>query len=296
MRTWLLTLAVLGAAACSTHPHEHSQAHAPAAATIPLNLKYGAPLLRLSIAGGDEADAIFDTGSQGAVVNIDYARAHALANEGLDYVVSPLGGDRIEGFRTTIRNARLSGVSIPAFSAVAVPLDLGAPVAVLSPDAFPGQIVTLDFAAAELRIAPRNVASPPQGVESGYDASSLPTIALNVAGRILHAHLDTGADHAISMPLALAADIPLHAPPRLSGRLESIGAQLDVYTARVRGKVVVGPLTLRDPEIEFVDSPTPQFNIGMNLIRRMIVALDPERKRVWTQARLANNTAMDANT
>jgi hypothetical protein len=250
-----------------------------------LNLEHGSPLVMIAIGGGEESYAIFDTGSQGAVVHIDYARAHGLPNEGPDYVVSPLGGDRIEGFRTTIREATLSGVAVPPFRAAAVPLDLGTPVAVISPDAFTGYLVTLDFAAAELRIFARDPKAPPRGVESAYGQDSLPAIDATIGGHTYSAHLDTGADHTLSMSLSMAAGLALAAPPRLSGRIESVGARLDVYTAQLRGDVTVGPLVLHDPEIEFVDTQHPHMNVGMGLVRRMQITLDPEQRRVWSTER-----------
>lgn len=252
---------------------------------ISLDLTHGPPLVHMTIGNGAVVRAIFDTGSDSSVLNIDYARASNLAEQGPDFVVSPLGGPHIEGFHTTVRSATIEGVAAPAFEATAVPLDLGTPVAVLSPNIFSGKWLTLDFGASRLLIADRG-AHPPAGASSTYDADGrLPTISVVIAGHTLSGHLDTGSEGALSLPFAMASSLPLEAPPRKTARGQSAGAEFDIYSAQLHGDARVGALLLHNPEIEFLDVEGAPINVGMGVLRRMQIVLDPERKLVWTRPR-----------
>ena len=285
MRHALVLALILTVAACRAPPSAPSPRQ-----TIALDLTHGAPLMHLAIGARAPVYAIFDTGSDLSVIDIAYARRIGLPEQGPDYIGSPLGGPRIEGFRTTIRDVTFEGVRAPAFAATAAPLDLGAPLAIVSPNAFGGKWLTIDFGGSRILLDARG-AQPPEGVRSGYDSEGrLPTIAVDIGGRAISAHLDTGSDGGLSLPYAVAASLQFVVPPRKSGRAQSAAAQFDVYSAQLRGDVRVGPLLLRDPEVEFFDADSATANVGMGLLRHLQIVIDPERKAVWTRARTADRT------
>lgn len=277
MRYFIAFLFAVALAACTTLAPTPPQ-------IIPLDLTHGPPLVHMTIGNGATVRAIFDTGSESSVLNIDYARESQLENRGPDFIVSPLGGPHIEGFHTIVRNATIEGVAAPAFEATAVPLDLGTPVAILSPSLFRGKWLTLDFGASRLLVSERG-AHPPAGAPSTYDADGrLPTINVVIAGHTLTGHLDTGSEGALSLPYAMASSLPLAAPPRKTARGQSAGAEFDIYSAQLRGDARVGALLLHNPEIEFLDVEGAPVNVGMGVLRRMQIVLDPERKLVWTRS------------
>lgn len=286
MRGFVHLLCALGCAACAAPQASHRalQTRSEPAGVISLDMSQGPPLAHLSIDGGEPVVAIFDTGSDGSVLTLEFARRLHLPEEGPDYVVSPLGGPRIEGFRTTVRHALVEGVAMAPFAASAVPIDLGGASAVISPAAFAGRLVTIDFGGARIVLSTPGPAPPP-GVQSAYGADGLPTIAVSIGGQNLTGHLDTGAPGALTLPLAQAAGLPLASPPRKIARAQSAGADLDIYSAQLDGDVIVGPLTLHNPEIQFFDTDTQAVNVGMQLLRQMTITLDPARRLVWSERR-----------
>ncbi len=251
---------------------------------LPLDLSGTRPAVLVSVGGGPGELWIFDTGAGGSVVDIARAQAWALPNQGPALIGSPAGGTPVEGFRTNVSGATVGGASLPNFAAVAMPLPPHLERAgVLSPNMFLGQLVTLDFARTELRVTDRNAASLPSGEATPYSGAGhhrLPSIAVALAGHTHMAHLDTGAPRGILFPYSMAASLPLTEPPVRNGVARFVDGEHARYSARVRGEVTVGPLTLTDPEVEFVEG-LPTVNVGMDLLRQLTITLDPEAQLVW---------------
>jgi hypothetical protein len=256
----------------------------PLGQIVPADLTHGPILVRLSVGDSAPVWALFDTGAQAAVLTADYARANHLPDQGPDEVVSPLGGEPIHGFHTTVPHARIGEVVASQFTATAAPLDMGAPRAILGPDVFAGRLVTIDIANSRLLISPRGREAP-AGVESGYGRDTLPTIAVSAGGRNYLAHLDTGSDSPLSMNLSLARDLPLAAAPRKTAQGQSVNTTFDIYSAQLLGDMHIGPLTLHNPTIEFFDTPGAGVNIGRGMLAQMLITLDPERRSVWSSTR-----------
>jgi hypothetical protein len=63
------------------------------------------------------------------------------------------------------------------------------------------------------------------------------------------------------------------------GRIRSVSGEENVYGARLKGTVTVGPITLHDPEVIFAKGDIA--NVGMPIARQLTVVLDPEEQRTW---------------
>jgi hypothetical protein len=107
-------------------------------------------------------------------------------------------------------------------------------------------------------------------------------MSVEVAGRRFEGHIDTGSNRGLTLPLALAAELPLEAPPRPAGqaRVGGSGQELQVYSARIRGTVLVGPVALENPEVAFIEE-LPRINVGMAVLRSLTIVLDPAERRGW---------------
>jgi hypothetical protein len=261
-----------------------SVARADAPLVLPIDLSGSHPTVRITLAGQEPETWVFDTGAGGSVINIDRARALQLPEQEEVQVGSPAGGEPVRGFRTTITGARIGEAELPEFRAAAIPsMHSGARhTGVLSPYIFAGRLVTFDLARGEVRIADRSAApaSPP----TPYSASHpLPAISVTIGTQTFEAHLDSGGPHGLALPYALAASLPLAAPPEQVGVARFVDGEHPRYRAQIVGAVQVGPLTLNDPEISMIDG-LPFVNVGTPLLRRMTITLDPERRVSWATA------------
>ncbi len=254
---------------------------------FPLDLSGTRPALSISI--GEDAPElwVFDTGAGGSAINIDRARALNLPELQQVRIGSPVGGTPMQGFLTTLSGARIGDVALPALRIAAVPTILPDRTGVLSPNAFAGRLVTLDFARNELRITDKTAATTPSGEATAYHGAgphALPAIEVAIGdGPTQFAHIDSGAPGGLTFPYAMAASLPLAAPPVEAGHARFVDGVRTRYSATLQGEVRVGPLTLVNPEIELIDG-LPYLNVGMRLLRQMTITLDPAEQRVWAQS------------
>lgn len=248
---------------------------------LPLDMTGPRPRLMISVPGGATEPWVFDTGASGSVIDIERARRWGLPQGETIEVGSPAGGAPIQGFRTTIAGARVGEMALPEFHAAAIPQNIrhAEHAGVLSPNIFSGRLVVFEFAQSRVRITDR--VNAPRGESTPYSADfPLPAINVSIAGQTFEAHIDSGAPQIVSFPYSAAASLPLAAAPEQVGVARFVDGEHPLYRAQIRGVVLIGPLTLTDPQIALTDG-LPFVNVGAAALRQMTVTLDPERRVSW---------------
>ena len=252
------------------------------AVIIPLDLSGGRPAVELSIDDHASALAIFDTGSIYNFLDLALAIELGLADEGL-----PPGPFAIEGaFATTIKNAHSGDIALPSFQAIATPWKiLPDRIGLIGPNIFFGSFVTLDFAAAELRVSPKNKTTPPSGEVYAYGAPpfAMPNLEIRMGDQVISALLDTGSAYTLLFPLSDAETLLLAEPLTENGRLRGHNGEYPVFDSRIKGVVQIGPLSVENPAVRFTDA-VPFANVGMEYLERMLITLDPEARQLWVSA------------
>lgn len=248
---------------------------------FPLDMTGPRPRVQLSIPGADTEMWVFDTGAGESIVDIERARRWRMAEEAPIQVGSPAGGEPVRGFLTTVSGASISASPVPTFRVAAIQMMIanGDHAGVLSPNIFRGRLVAFDFAHGEVRVTDRTHAPADAGRPYTVE-HPLPAIEVRVGEQSFEAHIDSGAPHVISFPYAIAPSLPLMAPPELAGTARFVDGERPRYRAQLQGELHIGPLTLNNPTIGFVDG-LPFVNVGVTALRRMIVTLDPERRVSW---------------
>ena len=277
-RALLLTLAA--------SPFFAAIAHADAPRIIPLDITRRQPRVRLSINGVDRGEAIFDTGAGASTFHRPLAEELNLPPTGEIQITSGAGGPPIEGFTTRITNAAINGVAIPDFDAAAIPQVRPDTIAVLSPLIFSGQLIELDFAQSQMRILDKSAATIPTSAPVPYTTGEhpLPAIPLTLPGGVsLPTHLDTGSPAELLLPRELGDTLPLSTPLAEVGRARMINTERVIYRATLNGTAQVGPVTLTNPQIDFMEGLN-HGNVGMALLRRLNITLDPAERRLWIAA------------
>jgi hypothetical protein len=69
------------------------------------------------------------------------------------------------------------------------------------------------------------------------------------------------------------------------GRFKSINTEGEVYGGRIRGTIRVGPIELDNPEVTFLGDLA---NLGLPVIRRIVLVIDPAQKRNWVLKSVAD--------
>jgi hypothetical protein len=277
-RTLLLTLAFAPVLSSG-------KAFAQAVSTIPLDLSRRQPRVRIAIGGVDRGEAIFDTGAFGATIARPLAEELGLPDNGPLEVTSGVGGEPIQAFNTRVTGVAINGVAIPDFDAAALPFVRPDTVVVLSPVIWSGQFVRLDFQNARLQILEKTSANIPPVEAIPYAGTDLPLPGIPVTlpgGVHLEGHLDTGSPAQLMLPREMADTLPLSSPLTEVGRARMINTERVIYRATLNGNAQVGPLTLTNPDIIFMEGAR-RPNIGMALLNQLNITLDPAERRLWVE-------------
>lgn len=249
--------------------------------TIELFQSSNRVLVMLKVGDHPPMPAVFDTGTNGNIVDLGIAHRLGLENLGASRSIDGSTGKPVPGFETFIRGASLGGVPIDDARATAMAFDHPNEVAIIGPNSFPGHYVVLDLARSRLRIlADKPETSTGDGVPYlGHDGAALPSLDLEFGGRSIPAILDTGNTSDFLLPLSMAADLPLEAPPVVIGMATSAAGTQDVYEARLAEDITVGGVVIPRPRVRFMEGGRP--NIGMPVLRRLTLMFDPVAKRTW---------------
>ena len=279
--TSLRLLSVLLGAACLTPSPVLAQA-AARPQTIQLFQSSNRVLVMLKIGDHPPMPAVFDTGTNGNLVDVGVAERLDLPNRGGSVSVDGSTGLPVPGFETFIAGASLGGVPIDDARATAFAFDFPNEVAIVGPNSFPGRFVVLDLGKSVLRILPERPESTAGDAGFPYlgeDGAALPSLTLDIDGRLVPAILDTGNDSDFLLPLSMAADLALEAPPVVTGQVRSAAGTQPVYEARLAGDVTVSGIVIARPRARFIEGGRP--NIGLPLLKRLAVMFDPVGERTW---------------
>ena len=257
--------------------------------SIPIDVSGPRPIAMLTIGSAAPVPVIFDTGASGNVIDAEYARSVGLPEEGGAMVRTPGGGTPLQGFRTTIAQGRLGNASLSGVRAVALPMPAMQALSVkgvFGPGTFSGRLVHLDLARGEVRVTEKTPDAIPAGTAYPYSGDGmhpgLPGVTVEIAGRSFEGHIDTGHPGILMLPLAMASQLPLDGPLRQAARPARFadGVPRNLFEARIRGIVRIGPLTLENPEVRFMDG-LERVNVGVQALRGVTVVLDPAERRSW---------------
>ena len=251
---------------------------------IPLFQSQDRVLVMLTVGDHPPMPAVFDTGTNGNVIDMGVADRLGLEHRGASRSIDGSTGLPVPGFETFIAAASLGGAPIPDARATAMAFSFPNEVAIIGPNSFPGQYVVMDLARSRLVILNKDQspATDEGAPYLGEGGGALPSLMLMIGGRAIPAILDSGNNSDFLLPLAMAADLPLEAAPVVIGLTTSAAGTQDLYEARLAGDISVGDVVFSRPRVRFIEGGRP--NIGMPVLRRLKLMFDPVEKRTWILA------------
>ena len=141
-------------------------------------------------------------------------------------------------------------------------------------------LVTLDFVHGKLRLEPGALPEPDGGEVLAFsDARGITQVPIKVAGRELSALLDTGAPTILMLPDAMAAELPLVAPPKKVGQATTVSGTMDVNEADLKGSIAIGRHAIAEPTVGFSSAMRDPL-LGMHALRNFAITFDQKNKRV----------------
>lgn len=221
---------------------------------------------------------VFDTGTNGNIVDSIYAAQISLPNVGPSESVDGATGRPIPGYTTRLVGLTIGRAVVADGPATVIDFKRRDSVGVIGPNSFPGRLTEIDFAHSRVRILPDTADNRPTGPAVGH-LDELPAVTVGLPGQTITALVDTGNDQPLSFPLSMAASLPLKAPPVRNGITRSAGGQQASYQAQIIGEVRIGSVVLQSPMVSFEENGLP--NVGMPVLRQMLIVIDHTGQRTW---------------
>lgn len=231
------------------------------------------------IANGIAAPMIFDTGTSGSAIDTPYVTALNLQKTGDAITIDGATGKPLEDrFLTTLPDVSLGGIAVgdQDFAVYSHPSPNEA--GIVGPYIFGDKLVCLELSHDRLRVRDKSRFTLPTGASYPYLPDERPGITVEGPGFSVLGLMDTGHTGSLTLPLAMAASLPLEKAPTVIGAATSVGGTQPIYGARMKGAIRVGPLVITDPELQFYGQ---RVNVGLRLLRQMTIVMDPVGKRSW---------------
>ena len=222
---------------------------------------------------------VFDTGSNGNLVDLKVADRLHLPNTGPSPSIDGDTGKPVPGYDTFLKNASISGVAIQDARATAFAYEVPDEVGVVGPNSFPNKLVRMEGARSRLVLLPKTPDTIPHCKANPYGATALPSAILEIGDLKIPALLDSGNDSSIILPMEYIKKLSLVAAPVPIGYATSAAGKQPILSAHFRGTAKLGSVTLDQPEIIFMAGGTP--NIGLPILRQLTVVMDPTEGRDW---------------
>ena len=264
----------------SSYAQEARPAPKPQIVQLYMSEKRALAMLRIGTAA--PFPVVFDTGTNGNLIDAGLADRLRLPNTGPSPSIDGSTGKPVPGHDSFIRDARLGGVAIPDARATALAYDQTDEVGIVGPNSFPDRLVEMDGPRSRLVIRPRTPDALPAGEPTPYlgsDGDTLPSAMLDFGGLKVAAILDSGNDMPIILPMAFRDRLALDAVPKPVGFAVSAAGRQPILMARLAGPVRIGGVTVVKPKVYFMAGGRP--NIGLPILRRITVVYDHDGSRSW---------------
>jgi hypothetical protein len=258
------------------------------ASSVPLENWNGRPVVAVTIEGQGPFRFILDSGASMTVIDHALAGRFEWKKLGTTEIGSPLGGT-VPAERFQVEGLTLGGIALGSVEA----LDLDLAGAIGAGDAPVGVLATADlgrrslvFDLARDRLSLSDALLPAANDADVLDfcsADGKPSLHVQVGGKRYCVNLDTGSPSVLSLPLSTADELPLAGKPVVRGRARLVGAEVDVWGARLDGELSVGKIVMDDPEISFMET-APIGNVGQGFLRNVELTIDHTNRRLRVRA------------
>lgn len=141
---------------------------------------------------------------------------------------------------------------------------------------FQGCLLSLEYGTGRLRITNGEL---DEKAGMPYDPTRTPAVDLDLAGHKVQASIDSAWTAVVSLPIAMAEELRLEAPPEPAGRARTMFNEMELFTARLNGDLVLGDFVLQRPVIQFNDLLSDAM-LGNELLSKVSATFDQRVHRV----------------
>ena len=227
----------------------------------------------------ENCNFIFDTGTNGILLNDSIVKFHNLKAIGSKVIESPNGNVKEKVKSVIIPSLKFNGLNLKNIEAIAVkPQDIFSPnaIGIIGISAFNGYIITIDYQNTKLIFKKGELKLNNNSIP--IEADNILEAKINLNGKKVLAHFDCGAPGYIAIPMEWKSELKLKSEPVLIGKGKTPGGEFEVYASQLDGEITIGKLVLKDTQITLVTSGFPAINLGMEFFKKHSISIDGKNK------------------
>lgn len=242
------------------------------------------PVVQVRIDGQGPFPMILDTGAGVTVLHRDLAEELGLEVEGETSLGAPTGSGSIAAQEhrlasVSLGSARFEGIRAVSWEDPGMLAALGDVRGVLGFPTFGDLLYSVDLEAGRLVLSHGTLVEGDGSVPFTQRGRGLPTLEIEVGGKAVEAHFDTGNPGGLSLPADWIDSLSLVAQPRSVGRVRTAGGESDLLSAQLEGRVRVAGVDFEDPQLMFMEG-LEVANVGGQWLRGRVLEFDSIARRV----------------
>ncbi len=255
---------------------------------IPFGIYRGRPAVSVRINGKGPFLLLVDSGAGTTVLNHDLVAELELPVLEQSRLGDPSDPQAIETDIVNLENLRVGEAVFGKVQAASwdrsalYPDRETMPRGILGFPLFAHCLLTVD-AAAERFVLKRGRLSATERHTVSYELwHGVCQFPMELAGKPVQAHLDTGFGGGLMLPRGWAETLALAAPPRVIGRGRTVNSDFEILQATLDGAVSIAGHRLDSPEVLFAEimNAADRVVLGVGFMRRYTITFDQEHRRV----------------
>ncbi|MEM7281700.1 MAG: aspartyl protease family protein, partial [Pseudomonadota bacterium] len=243
------------------------------------------PLVLVDVSDREEHRFVVDTGAAINVIDNDIAKRLGYEVIGTTEIGAP-GGPRIAADIVHVPELEIGELRITDAKFVTMNLNEfshGIMQGVLGLPLFQEYLLTFDKPNGEIRLSHASLSEQDEHVVSYSDVDSHIQVTLDVAGRPVPTHIDTGSMASFTLPIELMETLPTTKTMKESGNAALVGGNRKISGATLDGTIRFAGLAYQNPRLGFMD-PSPGYgNLGNRILGELIVSVDQRKKLISFQ-------------
>jgi len=254
-------------------------------AQVPMKFRGAMPAVEVMVNGKGPFLFAIDTGGQGqARADTSLVEALGLKKVGEARASDGSGKNTITIDLMGIDSIRIGGLEFKGIEAASRDYNRAPQLpkidGILGFGLFEEYLLTLDFANEKVVIEKGSLPAENGKDVIGFDPSSgVPGIEIDVEGRKVKAHLDTGnLAGEFMIPESIVPDLKLKGEPEVVGRARTVTSEIEIKRAQLDGSITFGGITFKDPQITF--PALRDANVGSRALKGLVITFDQKNKRM----------------
>lgn len=251
---------------------------------VPMSFRGNMPAFEVSVNGKGPFTFALDTGGMGlARADVSLVKQLNLAKTGEIQAGDGSGQNRVTMDLVKLDEVRLGDAIFKGLAAPSRDYNRGRPDhidGILGINLFQDHLLTLDYPAKELRLAPGELPEADGNtILNLAEGQAVPALEIEVAGQKILCHIDSGNMGGLILPTALAEKLPLVGEPVVVGRAKTVANEFEIKSAQLDGSVTIGGHEIKNPTVTFAEI-FRTGNIGAGVLREFAMTLDQKNGRV----------------